>query len=292
VRALAIATAALLACFHGDPASEGECGTGTCVADPRPHCVYTESCEDSAECPAGLQCRTPPTFPTVCPGGSDGAACRWRPPMMNMTALLDGFDTRSMRVDVVEDPPGTPRIEWETPDDATLVACAIFVCNPVFRDTAVEIANAHACILELQVMDASRTSLAPGSESRALIPECTAGEETEPVFEFLAAGCWAYDAYHIVAASELRELAPSLMANSDATFPHDAACPVDGAICYDPEREFFGACVSGICQPRCTTAQDCEMAAGSLFGAPPAKTCNWRCAPRPGSVVGVCEPTD
>ncbi|MEO8703777.1 MAG: hypothetical protein ABI867_27250, partial [Kofleriaceae bacterium] len=74
--------------------------------------------------------------------------------------------------------------------------------------------------------------------------------------------------------------------------PASAECSVDDTPCYESEKGFFGSCVSGTCQPRCVTAQDCELAdraLGGTIGGSLDATCQWTCRALPRSRAGVCE---
>jgi hypothetical protein len=241
---------------------------------------------------------------TACAGHFEVTACRWRPPQIDRLALIQGFNTRTMEMQVTP-PPGLG-FAWTTPQHAAFVACAVFTSNPVFTTREVhneaddpatsstvfwQIANADACMLELQATDTSRSSLPiDGTQRHAALPACTADREYDRVIDFVAAGCWAYDSSTIIAASELVPIAVADLATVAPAIPADAKCLHDNDACYDATHAFFGACFAGKCEPRCTSPEDCEVAGMKLLGRDPASTCPWECRKVPTSLVGVCVP--
>jgi hypothetical protein len=238
----------------------------------------------------------------VCAGIADASACRWRPPpieAIDPLALVDGFITVPMEMHVTASP--ALGFAWTSPPDARFVACALFTCHPTFTaresdDPATTphpsswIANAGACILHLQVSSASPPS-APVEKPRSVgAPSCVADRQYDRVIDFVAAGCWAYDPTRIVAASRLVPLSASDVAAAPVNIPTRASCERDNDACYDDSHahQFFGACLRGTCQPRCTSAEDCEIAGRQLLGRAPEATCGWECRTVPGSLAGVC----
>ena len=95
-----------------------------------------------------------------------------------------------------------------------------------------------------------------------------------------------------LAASRLVPLRPPDLATVLPEVPAQASCPHDHEPCYDDAhaRPFFGTCLGRTCQPRCTSAQDCEVASQQLLGRAPDATCRWACQTvptEPGSLAGV-----
>lgn len=279
---------------------------GTCVADPAPHCVR-EACRDDIDCPGGLSCGAAPAKATACAGHFVTTACRWHPPPVDRSALIHGFNTRTMEMHLT--PPPDLGFAWTNPRDALFVACAVFTCNPVFTTREVhdeadepvssdtmlqQIANADACMLELQTTDTSRTSLVIDGTQRQAAPQCMADAPHDRVIDFVAAGCWAYDSLEVVAASDLVQLTTAgQLASVKPAIPAGATCRHDNDACYnadDPAHPFFGACVAGACAPRCTNPQDCEIAGMELLGRAPTDACAWECRTVSNSLVGVCVP--
>jgi hypothetical protein len=296
-RFVLVAIAMLVACDDDSRPAPVAC-VGTCIADPTPHCVQPVDCVDSADCPAGLVCASAATASeSTCRIDADvSRLCRWRSPDLDTAALGFGFGVRSMRVSIQQ--PNLD-IEWTLPSGAQHVACAVFTCNPVFRDRLGDpngssptgeplsyIANAEACIREFAISDSSRLSVPLGD--RHLFPDrCVAVGSLEPVIDFVAAGCWAYDDHEVIAASDLVEIAPEEYARVADDFEVNLDCATDGVDCFDADRRFFGRCSAGSCQPPCTSAEDCDLAAQAL-GEPPSETCDWECRPREGGVAGDC----
>jgi hypothetical protein len=194
---------------------------------------------------------------------------------------------------------------WSTPPDAQFVACAVFTCNPAIRKRVVmdsdsdepvtnettlwRIANAEACVFELQVTDTSTSSLRiDGTPWVQTDPQCSSDTAYHRIVDFVAAGCWAYDTTRIVAASELLPIPHGDYARMTSALPRDARCLEEDVECYNADHGYFGACVAGTCQPRCTSARDCEATALELGPKPPTDRCGWECRPLLRSLAGVC----
>jgi hypothetical protein len=278
------------------------CAMG-CIADPLPHCVSEGACRDDADCPSGLACRSEMDS-SSCDDAGAPCACRWRARQPSRLALIDGFVTHAMSLELT---PGRLGVTWSPRAGTQFVACAVFTCNPVVRErvrtgnesdepvtdetTLWRIANAEACILELHVTDSSRTTLPiEGVPWQPAEPMCPAADRHVRVPDFFAAGCWAYDDSSVVAATELVPIAPADLAAVAPGIPADPGCAREGALCFDPAHGFQGACAQGMCQPRCTTAADCELADARLFDTPPDARHAWDCQPVAASFAGVCVP--
>ena len=285
-------------------ATPSRCAT-TCVADPQPHCIVDDVCTDDADCPSGLSCSS---RDDAVGGPLQPKACRWSPPVLDRLALVNGFATQTMALEVTSSP--ELGLVWMNPRDALFVACAVFTCNPVIRvrandsgnpsdepptgeTTLWQIANADACMFELHATDTSRSSLPLDGKQRA--PETPACSPVPPhdhiydrVIDFFAAGCWAYDSHEVIAASELVPIAAVDMARVAPTTPVNATCAHEYDLCYDATHQFYGACMAGTCEPRCITAQDCELAATQLLHEPGDTT--WECHPVATSLAGICTP--
>jgi hypothetical protein len=276
---------------------------GTCISDLDSHCVRLDACADSADCPTGLTCVVSESSQvSAChvPGDSF-RECRRAVPRLDRTTLAFGFETQSMAIEVQLSPLA---VDWTLPAEAKFVACGVFVCNPVFRrrpalspadrdplgNSLVYIANAEACMLEFFRYDASRDSARLGRARPAFSERCEPEVSLAPAPEFLAVGCWAYDDYHVVAASDLEEIMPEEYAAATDAFALNTSCTNDGASCFDPMKRFFGRCAAGLCQPLCVTAEDCDLAAQTLFDQQPTETCTWECVPSTTSVAGGCVP--
>jgi hypothetical protein len=301
--ALVAASAAAGCRDAGDAGDAVTSCAGACIADPAPHCLSPGDAS-SPRCPGGLI--HAPALGTACKG-PDAAqidACRWRPPPLapiDALALIDGFAVLPMEMHVAPLP--APSFVWTPPPSAAFVACALFTCQPEIDrgdpdDLASSvigpsrIANAGACVLALEATAASPASLPIGDQALPIGDACRPEHSFDRVIAFLAAGCWAYDATAIIAASRLVPLQPADLGDAEPAVPDRADCSRDGDTCYDASglHPFFGACLGGTCQPRCATADDCDVAAVHLLGQPVADTCRWRCREMPTSRAGVCEP--
>lgn len=292
---------ALLAACTPDPVLARFCAADCVANDPAPRWAC-EECQSDADCLAGLTCAA-----AADTGTGARRTCRWMPQSIDSSALTDGFRTRTMDLHVT--PPPDLRFEWSAPDSAAFVACAIFRCRPEFAAAYVQdvgngppfpwaIANADRCMLRLYATDAAAHSISIARMPRRDIPSgCGTSEPRyDDVIDFVAAGCWAYDSNVIVAASELLPLTRDTAAELPE-LPVSAVCTTDHRGCrddLDATHAYFGACLDGICEPRCMTAADCEDAAAALSshgrGPGAENACGWECLAMPASPVGVCRP--
>jgi hypothetical protein len=272
-----------------------------CVDEPNPYCVVEEDakCIDDADCAAGFSCLPQTELDTRCPGptDSDRNMCRWIPQRTDRLALTRGFATRFMPAELV---PADPlAMSFEVPASALHVACAVFRCNPVMRLDASRspedrelpyIANAAACVARLVTDDSARNSLSLAGPSASIPSECDGDPDAalEPGIGIVAAGCWAYDTFQIVGATDLVEIPIEQVSSLALGFPADAACEDELDPCYDATRRYFGVCMNGLCAARCTSAQDCELAA--LPGSPQPETCAWDCVSVEDLHGRVCVP--
>ena len=277
---------------------------GTCIADPAPHCLRLDDASP-AGCPGGLV-HTRTATATACRGPDDvrSDTCHWRPPPLepiDTLALIDGFGVPAMELHIA--PPPAPAFAWTPPPRAAFMACALFTCQPqVDRRTSDDpassltgpsrIANAGACVLTCEATTASPAVLPIGARLLPIEDACVPERNFDRVIAFVTAGCWAYDETAVVAASRLMPLQPADLAGAAPDVPAGDACQRDGDPCYDTRHAhaFFGACLGGACQPRCATAEDCEVAGEQLLGLPAAARCEWQCRDMPASRAGVCAP--
>jgi hypothetical protein len=287
-----------------DPADLPPHCAGTCIADPAAHCLSPGD-PSPASCPGGLV-HAPAVAGAVCPGLDDVKTddCRWRPPPIapiDKLALINGFVMPPMDMHV--EPSPVPAFAWTPPPSAMFVACALFTCQPeVDRDLPNDeagsqtgpsrIANAGACVLMLEATTASPAWLPIGERALQIDDACTPERSFDRVIAFVAAGCWAYNETAVIAASRLVPLRPADLAGAAPEVPVGADCRRDGDACYDDghAHPFFGACLGGTCQPRCVTAEDCEVAGERLLGQPSGDSCRWTCRDVPTSRAGICVP--
>jgi hypothetical protein len=177
--------------------------------------------------------------------------------------------------------------------DGTCVADPVPHCvqSDPCRDTS-SCPSGLTCAAELSVMRgpcstaedaARRCRWRTGIDTTAL----AVGFGAQP---FLAAGCWAYDDYHIIAASDLVPIVPDDYARVSPSFRLNEDCSTSGVDCYDRAHNFFGRCAAGHCQSYCITPEDCDLAAQEMFQQPKQDTCNWGCVMSATSNVGGCVP--
>ncbi|HWO17856.1 MAG TPA: hypothetical protein VNO30_03745 [Kofleriaceae bacterium] len=230
--------------------------------------------------------------------------CRCRPVAqgrlatgLRRLALQRGFGVGGMPsfVETTEVP---PRLTWQAPKNARIVACALFSCAPSFVRTGCsptdevalfQIDNFDPCVLLFGAFPAMQPGFVLGHENAyAASSSCTAPEAGPGarVVTELSAGCWAYDTTRIVAASELHPIRASLLAGLPG-LPQDAACMEDGAACYDAAADVLGVCLGGSCRPRCQSRVDCSLGASAPA---PGGTCGWDCRKMLGQALGACVP--
>jgi hypothetical protein len=265
-----------------------------CVADTQPHCV-NDVCTDDADCPAGATCATEETQNLACTSGVTFPRCAAIPARVRRQTLVNGFVTTSMDLTIGHEPLS---LNWKNPSTAQFVACAVFSCFPIFRsrvegDAIMKskqfIANANACVVELQETSTPRAHLELDGQRRTVPETCSDPQKARAAIDQLLVGCWAYDDHEVVGATDLLPLAPEDYATVAGDLVVDAQCRNELDDCYDADRKFFGACVSGLCQPRCTALEDCELAGDRWFDEPIGAPCRWaECRTIPDSEIGVC----
>jgi hypothetical protein len=251
--------------------------------------LTTGACGPDTQCDNSLECASA-SPQTSCFVDSDRAP-QCRPGAFNRLALQDGFHVGGMQISL--NAAQTPQVIWQSPHDADVVACALFVCNPAFDRTGCSpnrsrerntIANFDQCVLLFRAAPAEQVVFAlideNASHEASLCPGVTAGRH---VVTKLAAGCWAYDTTGVIAASELVPVSGSLLPEL-SLIPHEQSCMTDGAECYDGAADRFGVCRAGVCAPRCRTAVDCALSAGR----PSPSGCAWSCDPVAGDSLGAC----
>jgi hypothetical protein len=112
----------------------------------------------------------------------------------------------------------------------------------------------------------------------------------------LLVGCWAYNDIALLAASDLRMVAPENISDPESMIRQDCA-DVDGGTCLLPNGD-YGICFSGGCRRRCSDRRDCEPSGSSTMvetagGAGGASslvtlTCSHTCEKVQSTTVGAC----
>jgi hypothetical protein len=252
--------------------------------------LTTGACDPGTRCDNSLEC-TSVSPQTSCYVDADRTP-QCRPGAFDRLALQDGFQIGGMQISL--NATRTPQVIWQSPHDAEVVACALFVCNPAFVRTSCSpnrtrerniIANFDQCVLLFRAAPAEQAVFAlideNASHEASQCPGTTPGRH---VVTKLAAGCWAYDTTSVIAASELVPVSGSLLPDL-SLIPHDQPCPIDGDDCYNGAADRFGVCIGGTCTPRCRTGADCALAAGRPSSS---SECTWSCEPVQGNSLGAC----
>jgi hypothetical protein len=227
--------------------------------------------------------------------------------------LSAGFEKPRMRL--VERPGengALPVYEWERPEDARVVVCALFGCLPEFsKEGSRRIVNYDECVIaeDIYRLDPDHPTSVPfsvaedtGNRYEVRAEACTArrADTYERRVTALALGCWAYSDTEVKAATRLVHLSPSETSDYGGQIPKDAVCTLDYAQCYSAEGDFFGTCLAGACSHRCVEDEDCipELEFGDGVGGAAGATSaggasgveRYRCSrQRDRDPVGVCE---
>jgi hypothetical protein len=257
-------------CVEGGSAVTGECSLS---CDPM----------NSAQvCPQGSACQ--PHLVESCQGGLDSCRryeCR---PVHNRllsqpSALLESrLGTRSFNLEPVGTETGRPTFEWKPPAGAVAVVCAVFTCLPRIlkvgtqdRRAVTDIVNMSDCAVAVAITRFGVDSFSADSGASydpwsnpvpGVSPRLTCASQASSGTDIgsgivpteLAAGCWAYDATDIVAATPLRPIT-----NQD--FPSDAsALPIKPNHCAMHDRQACmseqgrsGTCSRGTCVEKVLT---------------------------------------
>lgn len=288
MKLLKFALAVLVGCGDNERTSPAPlpCTTGSCVSDPAGHCVSKETCDDDGDCPAGTECRIERA--NAC-GANIGTTCHPRyVTHFDELSLIVHFGVPAMEIGLADN---DPVVTWQAPASAVAVACALFACAPQFETgldgngPMIEEASFDRCAVLFHAAAPDRGTFALDSENDVGEYEATCADARtyDRVFEDLLAGCWAYDAFHLIAASRLIRIPPERVSHPD--LPQPIVCPdLEGAgpPCFIAANQTFGLCWDGVCRPRCLQPSDCAPT------STPGEACLWACEPLADSLVGVC----
>lgn len=283
---------------------------GVCVAEPALHCITRDGCQDSSECPSGTACTSTGAGPGTCQVVDQEN----KPP----NRLLNGFDAERFRLTAVQgDEAANATFEWEAPNDASRVSCALFTCLPeiVEVDGSKRIVNFDQCVIAWDVFNIRASN--PGSALFTLAENV--GNEYIPAGEVdrcrgiteaprsrnvthLAVGCWSYESTSLSGATRLLYVKPPQVASYEE-IPKEASCSADHAQCYEAGQDFFGVCLQGSCRRRCMDDRDCVERAqlsdlGSSFSEDAGGSDAGAAAPLPRCIhssdlfLGACMPAE
>jgi hypothetical protein len=259
-----------------------------------------------AVCEAADAASSPVSVPEV-----DGSACRYDPSSpLASDALIAGFQVAEF--DATYSAAQPEELQFVPPDGARLVVCALFACTPVIQSDAEtsasggkgSIMNFDACVLSSEEIPSTRRTFDIDDASLAAPCKNGAGAACASTFDLLQAGCWAYDASHIVGATRLFPVDPRSSFLWNDQIANCFASSDQGSACAPLKQTLrVGTCDRGACMPHCQTAQDCEIelvgrttaaqvADGGAEGGPDASaatTCSYSCEAIPGREdLGVC----
>lgn len=312
---ICLAAVGVTACSEDDPPPQPQSCPCSCTAvDPVPHCVNTQDCSTTADCPSGTVC-APLTATAVFPDaqGSDPLAscgssspskrCQLPSGQAGRQTLSTGFEVPTFRLARLEGD-RYAAFTWIAPEETHVVHCALFACPPVvsesFRDDRpfFEIENYASCALASKLFEPGEGVFDLGDPSLAFDPGETASDcgTSSPRFVHeLTVGCWAYDKAQIIAATPLEPVSPAETFDFGDQFDLDCSGGADGKTCSRPD-ETLGVCVGGACRAPCVTQADCEGVEAPAApdagtpdaGAPDAgDPSELRCV-KSGAYVGVC----
>ncbi|XXT21751.1 hypothetical protein WME94_09345 [Sorangium sp. So ce429] len=306
------------------------CEEARCLADPYPHCVFEACCTDSSQCPSGTYCgqQAVPVDPDTegqCDGsGASASRClailgpgeHWR-------ALTNGFDVREFSLEQSA-PDGSPALlTWNRSSDALAVTCALFICPPEFKrvgefdtEPLIDIANFDQCVLAREIYSITEEESEGGNGRKLLFDVAAASRyvpaqtscpgdvapgsslaaeyaDRRPKVTHLLAGCWAYDATRVIAATRLLTLLPSQVPLTRGEIPV-AQCGAPepgqstaGRLCRTEEGG-DGVCSATTCRPKKDLPQLPLVVDAAECGAPGLLADGLTCFATPLEGYGTC----
>ncbi len=308
----------LLACGKEDVSDEPTSCPCSCRAvDPVPHCVNTQACETTADCPTGTVCGELPSviegqpFPeavgedplSACGSGRPSKRCQIPRGPSGRQGLTSGFEVPLFRLVRLGSAGSFAAFTWLPPEETHVVHCALFACPPVVSEELVDgrsvfrIDNYEHCVIAAEVFEPGEGVFDLGDGSLAFSGQesgATCGQASSRVVQELLVGCFAYDKSKIIGATALEPVTPREIFNFHDQF--DLACGgEDGRTCMRSETA-LGVCAGSACRPSCVTKQDCEPyeewipgeADGGVEGG--GELVELSCV-KSGGYVGVCMPS-
>ena len=313
--AFAISAGVLVAsCGDDDPPPEPESCPCACTAvDPVAHCVRTQSCDSTADCPTGTVCaelRSGQSFPVAegndplaaCGSSTPGKRCQLPAGRMGRHLLNTGFEVPAFGLFRLQST-SLAAFTWNPPVDTHAVHCALFACPPVVSETVrddrpfYQIENFEECVLAAKVYEPGEGVFDLGDASLAFDPDDAppdCGTASPRVVHELMAGCWAYDTSQIIAASPLEPVSPSETFNYNDQFDLVCTSEATGRTCAR-DGSALGICRGGVCRAPCVTQRDCNAVSDppdTDGGAPDAGDGASFVCVKEGGYVGACMPED
>lgn len=254
------------------PKCSTELGVGLCSSEPRPQIVHLTGCRDDDDCPIGSIC-SPCQFQAT--GQPIAAECVVPEVFPNHAGdLQSGFEVPTfVKQRLVDTESGTQVLEWTAPAGTRVVVCALFNCPPIFEDGAIRnhercVASRHEFLSRSGTFDARNPTYASPNQD---VPVCVVDErqvvpDARQVVATLLVGCWAYDDWDLVAATDLFSVhAEDVFLDKDAlaTGPGGTCAPAEINNCELDESGTFGFCDgAGVCRRRCLDDGDCPCSQG------------------------------
>lgn len=264
-----------------------------------PECTASTSCPEGTQCIAELTSADDP-----CDAGGDsavaltcegaGGRCRLSAATraFSRNALIEGFRVPSFHLDqLVESDRHVEAYRWAPPADARVITCAVFTCPPQVRarndgELGFTLDCFDECVVERHTFEPAdgifdlRVDYTPAGKP------LNSGRIRSPITT-LVAGCWAYDASCVVAATPLVPVLPQGLFPFAGLF--DLQCTgSEGGNCALSSSGELGTCTKHRCARRCVTHADCidptvpSDDGGVCIGAPS------RCEKIGKAYVGTC----
>src|SRR5678815_3426986 len=153
------------------PEQIGPC-SGRCIADPVPHCVRADSsCANGNDCSSGLTCARVLSTTTCATQADTMPTCR--PTHFNRLMLQMGFGVGGMPISI-DTTAADPSVQWQAPEHAEFMACALFSCSPSFfpigqspddEDELSKIMNFKQCVVLFGAFPAAQSAFVLSRES-------------------------------------------------------------------------------------------------------------------------------
>ncbi len=256
------------------------------------------------------------------------SVCRLPPDEENHRfALINGFGVSQFEIEksIID---GKASFHWQEPAGTVEVVCGLFACPPEFYGDVFDdlswsfdsyIQTFDRCLMAGRVIRGPYSSFELGDPNlhqsidqfvsvEYMRDHCEDKAEEilrlsdEWMITDLLAGCWAYDEYHLIGATQLVGIEPSETLQFRFSFIDSEDCSMsagqedaqasDGVNCYLRDDRVWGTCVNGQCRRRCITPGDCEETLNASMpdaGAADGGGSNGSsCEKLPERYVGIC----